>query len=165
MVRFIIIHINKQQNMSKKFTFQYGQIYYRFLSVFYFVKYQIYIPIWLDLLCILGILFLLMLLHLHSNMVRFIMKQSELHVRQNSRFTFQYGQIYYYSLSLLTHILEIYLHSNMVRFIISCYGVNSMYCLQFTFQYGQIYYRFLSVFYFVKYQIYIPIWLDLLFLP
>ena len=122
------------------FTFQYGQIYYitkRFKI--YFAR-EIYIPIWLDLLQLTRRDKKLSLTDLHSNMVRFIIMYN-LHIYSFSkRFTFQYGQIYYffraYSFPALFKIYipiwldlllqrrlckyrtTIYLHSNMVRFII-----------------------------------------------
>ena len=123
---------------------------------------SIYIPIWLDLLCLIYPLYSEFLLP----------------------FTFQYGQIYYGDkMSNGSNSYNIYipiwldllfktnnnqkhrrknLHSNMVRFIIQVQAGAPVKIEKFTFQYGQIYY--------VKHArahdntslIYIPIWLDLL---
>ena len=55
------------------------------------------------------------------------------------------------------------LHSNMVRFIIlNKAGINPL-MAEFTFQYGQIYYNRDRDFFTTALPIYIPIWLDLLF--
>ena len=169
---------------SLLFTFQYGQIYYRGRNAHIIYGKCIYIPIWLDLLCV-----------IHSP-DSYIM----------SRFTFQYGQIYYiminqnlydanviyipiwldllYFSNLITTITSANLHSNMVRFIIctDCYlfllfsylhsnMVRFIICLKqsvcrlfwsFTFQYGQIYYKGVELKRENATIIYIPIWLDLL---
>ena len=73
MVRFIIKQMEENNARRKRFTFQYGQIYYT-LQVLFLV---------------------LSVFDLHSNMVRFIIftrnKSSPFH----EPFTFQYGQIYY----------------------------------------------------------------------
>ena len=105
----------------------------------------------------------------------------------NFKFTFQYGQIYYptyfkrkFKANINLHsnmvrfiindrvdnnyIQEINLHSNMVRFIIQCYSKKSGRLRRFTFQYGQIYYTMLLKEKWQTQKIYIPIWLDLLFL-
>ena len=83
--------------MSDLFTFQYGQIYYREDNA---VRRRAY-----D--------------YLHSNMVRFIIKEGALiDEKQNN------------------------LHSNMVRFIIIQIQEINMSKFEFTFQYGQIYYSF-----------------------
>ena len=50
MVRFIISSENLQKAWAKKFTFQYGQIYYGESDYNVCKKIKIYIPIWLDLL-------------------------------------------------------------------------------------------------------------------
>ena len=145
----------------------------------------IYIPIWLDLLLQSKNQYLLKVLNLHSNMVRFIIDVNKYSVDYKLKFTFQYGQIYYAVyvdrmprsmfiyipiwLDLLCvfliqkNIQSNYLHSNMVRFIIDIIQQLFYFKIVFTFQYGQIYY---SLIIFVKsliLQIYIPIWLDLLF--
>ena len=59
--------------------------------------YSIYIPIWLDLLfsCIISLFS--PILNLHSNMVRFIIDSYIMTRGYIAIFTFQYGQIYYYS--------------------------------------------------------------------
>ena len=74
MVRFIISILNNGQPGSWKFTFQYGQIYYVRLAAQKFGLNIIYIPIWLDLLFTPSMLGNLLLLNLHSNMVRFIIQ-------------------------------------------------------------------------------------------
>ena len=52
MVRFIIPNGIGYCKASFEFTFQYGQIYYDYAFIFYLYYIAIYIPIWLDLLCI-----------------------------------------------------------------------------------------------------------------
>ena len=99
------------------FTFQYGQIYYLCCQFSSFYDFPIYIPIWLDLLYFLLLLSFLMLVHLHSNMVRFIIRIE--------------AEIKYW---------HKYLHSNMVRFIMFNISSLSRASNSFTFQYGQIYY-------------------------
>ena len=105
--------------------------------------------------------------------------------RSSTKFTFQYGQIYYF----LTYHKSIYLpqiyipiwldllfiiaptfqggatdlHSNMVRFIIIYDFPFPILNHLFTFQYGQIYYPFDFFRMESDIVIYIPIWLDLLF--
>ena len=102
-----------------------------------------------------------------------------------NKFTFQYGQIYYHipnasTLLVLCIYIPIWLdlllvfesplilrihnlHSNMVRFII-IYKIDlPPLTLKFTFQYGQIYYIFVWFVICNIVGIYIPIWLDLLF--
>ena len=101
-------------------------------------------------------------------------------------FTFHYGQIYYnfspnnvisssviyiplwLDLLLFTNenkIEEIAnLHSTMVRFIITTVSVSTSITSPFTFHYGQIYYAGIRDDEFLKAHIYIPLWLDLLFL-
>ena len=96
MVRFIIYHIRIDKSfvnliyipiwldllltkeeyikeLTNKFTFQYGQIYYKAEKNFQNILWKIYIPIWLDLLF--GI--------------------SKSFADGALIFTFQYGQIYY----------------------------------------------------------------------
>ena len=148
----------------KVFTFQYGQIYYFPFCHFLVLNYFIYIPIWLDLLCLLLTDLRLSNCHLHSNMVRFIIEKTTQYKEELQTiyipiwldllftvcpflsysafiFTFQYGQIYYYeSHRILQRILQD-LHSNMVRFIIFYFVIGKAWI----------------------YCIYIPIWLDLLF--
>ena len=144
MVRFIMDFLENPVNCIPPFTFQYGQIYYARDYRFFFISKIIYIPIWLDLLFLYLYLVHRKLFHLHSNMVRFIIRTSD---RLNSdilTFTFQYGQIYY-SISQSSNdvVSRIYipiwldlllncqieflqfvlnLHSNMVRFIIWLYA-------------------------------------------
>ena len=50
MVRFIIKVYNIKKRGRRKFTFQYGQIYYYYTMFEEDEKLEIYIPIWLDLL-------------------------------------------------------------------------------------------------------------------
>ena len=73
MVRFIIYIAYDEIVFSKKFTFQYGQIYYkeRLGNCLKNIK------------------------DLHSNMVRFIIPMESTITKMESKFTFQYGQIYY----------------------------------------------------------------------
>ncbi len=124
---------------------------------------MIYIPIWLDLLCLLLIGLLLSNCHLHSNMVRFIIKMETIKYRENATI---YIPIW---LDLLLIILsscstlQLDLHSNMVRFIMFTLNRSSPFQLPFTFQYGQIYYFYLEHIIVPHIRIYIPIWLDLLF--
>ena len=140
MVRFIITVGTKAQLVFRKFTFHYGQIYY-------------------------AIVFL--------------------RVSSSKAFTFHYGQIYYSRknfwkcrsdkiyiplwLDLLFfrffrhNFIYFYLHSTMVRFIIKI--ISSLFILSvlFTFHYGQIYYSYHISFSAFISEIYIPLWLDLLF--
>ena len=51
----------------------------------------IYIPIWLDLLFSSISSLLLYVLNLHSNMVRFIIPRDFKELNENNKFTFQYG--------------------------------------------------------------------------
>ena len=103
-------------------------------------------------------------MHLHSNMVRFIICASPITCSIPLSFTFQYGQIYYpfvkWSVGLgksiyipiwldLLFICRLfnsfwysYLHSNMVRFIILLNKNTINFNNAFTFQYGQIYYKY-----------------------
>ena len=52
---------------------------------------KIYIPIWLDLLCFYHIPRLMGHKYLHSNMVRFIIKNADKKDNTVTEFTFQYG--------------------------------------------------------------------------
>ena len=106
------------------------------------IKAGIYIPIWLDLLLN------PMIINIYLYFI----------------FTFQYGQIYYELLNSASVVESSDLHSNMVRFIIDDNSIIQIAKSQFTFQYGQIYYLFLSLYDFNQSQIYIPIWLDLLYI-
>ena len=95
MVRFIIRMIEDGWAEDEQFTFQYGQIYYCNDKIGCRKTYEIYIPIWLDLLFFYNNTNYIIKDDLHSNMVRFIIR---------CRY----------------HILlqQKNLHSNMVRFII-----------------------------------------------
>ena len=75
MVRFIIIHEVRLEFNKTTFTFQYGQIYYDGNYWIYNSNKAIYIPIWLDLLYVEQTINLLDKVHLHSNMVRFIISK------------------------------------------------------------------------------------------
>ena len=142
MVRFIMFNISSFSLVSISFTFQYGQIYYPSFAKPPAPFYEIYIPIWLDLL-------LNVRLHLLKNL---------------QKFTFQYGQIYYHTNSApVIGCIPIYipiwldllynigygkvkswtdLHSNMVRFIMLADYRAWANATEFTFQYGQIYYKY-----------------------
>ena len=140
MVRFIMFQVQKIINYKKKFTFQYGQIYYR---LFYNESTQtsaIYIPIWLDLL----------------------LPTSDDGGITIKEFTFQYGQIYYLMTAEDLSLIGQDLHSNMVRFIIDLSQEHVFTAEAFTFQYGQIYYLKREKNGKMEILIYIPIWLDLL---
>ena len=148
--------------MAITFTFQYGQIYYSIFLLSVSASKLIYIPIWLDLLYQQEQQAQQQVLHLHSNMVRFIIKSKSQQTKVKRGFTFQYGQIYYfyhfifspkiflftfqygqiyYIRNARTHARIIkHLHSNMVRFIIPVLGEPQAIPIRFTFQYGQIYY-------------------------
>ena len=77
--------------------------------------------------------------YLHSTMVRFIIGSDTKHGGKISRFTFHYGQIYYFCFLLL-----------FFPFV------------KFTFHYGQIYYKLFPLINQELTKIYIPLWLDLL---
>ena len=117
MVRFIINWTEARFFSIKEFTFQYGQIYYNWTEARFFSIDPIYIPIWLDLLLLHIDQIPLLCLHLHSNMVRFIIHSFPSPLDHFVKFTFQYGQIYY----------------NVHK---TKYNIR----ITFTFQYGQIYY-------------------------
>ena len=118
MVRFIMLNPACCKFCQNEFTFHYGQIYYANFRNSYGSAYQIYIPLWLDLLFV-----------------------SAIGVKiYDYLFTFQYGQIYYIIVIYMNYSKrEIYiplwldllyyrnihellekrnLHSTMVRFII-----------------------------------------------
>ena len=144
------------------FTFQYGQIYYYLDDAFTVREYVFYISIWLDLLWEDIYKSVHISYVLHSNMVRFIIKDNTIGNFYIFTFTFQYGQIYYmpqfsinfrcsgfyipiwldllYIYQLFLFLQKIILHSNMVRFIIFQKHMLEILIYFFTFQYGQIYY-------------------------
>ena len=144
-----------------KFTFHYGQIYYYFIIICCSRK-----------------------SHLHSTMVRFIIRLIDEQKFKDITFTFHYGQIYYDDVSFVNNIfcgiyiplwldllsialleaIEKYedLHSTMVRFIIQKFNFNFKLVKRFTFHYGQIYYFFIGGEVERDASIYIPLWLDLL---
>ena len=97
MVRFIISNYQTPFFLSDAFTFQYGQIYYFHTCQPFFFSFSIYIPIWLDLLFNIFDCIFSCFRYLHSNMVRFIICFSNDTEIFTSKFTFQYGQIYYYA--------------------------------------------------------------------
>ena len=185
MVRFIILQNDLRFTSLVRFTFQYGQIYYSLREETKNFRLQIYIPIWLDLLSCIIFIFIPFQKDLHSNMVRFIIFSERIASPRSSKFTFQYGQIYYYRdgyvsieqqyiyipiwLDLLYLFLKrfyeaiLHLHSNMVRFIILSHACSFSAEFQFTFQYGQIYYSVKKLTENRIMFIYIPIWLDLLY--
>ena len=139
MVRFIITTEAVKYNSLILFTFQYGQIYYKQLTIQSRDLNSIYIPIWLDLLYAQAVNIQTLQTNLHSNMVRFIIRQKGTSPSVPLSFTFQYGQIYY-----------------------ECLSISSISSHAFTFQYGQIYYVHYLYASAHKSIIYIPIWLDLL---
>ena len=163
MVRFIMLNPACCKFCQNEFTFHYGQIYYANFRNSYGSAYQIYIPLWLDLLFV-----------------------SAIGVKiYDYLFTFHYGQIYYiiviymnYSkreiyIPLWLDLLQIYLidvanndkdlHSTMVRFIIEDFIAFQKSKNLFTFHYGQIYYKSEAITEKLILKIYIPLWLDLLF--
>ena len=95
MVRFIMPISGIVKAEFDIFTFHYGQIYYTGALQTKDNLYNIYIPLWLDLLWLSHYLQRQVFFHLHSTMVRFIMSP-KCNFRYNlSSFTFHYGQIYY----------------------------------------------------------------------
>ena len=129
---------------------------------------HIYIPIWLDLLCVILIQKNIENCNLHSNMVRFIIKppyippmQSLGNLHSNMvRFIIEGVNKMYvcnnciyipiwldllYIAYIVAYTHKKNLHSNMVRFIMSSFTFKKSLFIKFTFQYGQIYYaRFTS---------------------
>ena len=95
MVRFIMRLFHNFIAKTDLFTFQYGQIYYAGIRDDEFLSAHIYIPIWLDLLCVVYKILESIWINLHSNMVRFIIVCSFFSQSSLFLFTFQYGQIYY----------------------------------------------------------------------
>ena len=163
MVRFIMEHRKLTKGEIMKFTFQYGQIYYKIQKKLDCLKIQIYIPIWLDLLLNTCALESMAQNNLHSNMVRFIIRHGRR--RRNIRIRIYipiwldllYIHAFFVPTRLLIYIpiwldLLYLLEALILKFFI-----------RFTFQYGQIYYQTRQYRYSLLYDIYIPIWLDLLF--
>ena len=99
MVRFIIETSTTEPLGTMGFTFQYGQIYYCVSLRKPVSEDNIYIPIWLDLLSAFTSAIAGVYCHLHSNMVRFIIKDFPYQFDKIPEFTFQYGQIYYNNIS------------------------------------------------------------------
>ena len=95
-------------------------------------------------------------------MVRFIIFYNAEDYTLICLFTFQYGQIYYNNYKEEQKEIKTDLHSNMVRFIIDLSQEHIFTAEAFTFQYGQIYYNNQLKTKDNLYNIYIPIWLDLL---
>ena len=138
MVRLEIIYPVKPSFPSCTFTFQYGQIRNYIIFFQFFLKFQIYIPVWLD----------------QKSVVLYRVQLYPL------KFTFQYGQIrndnfiiwmnfkediyipvwldQKYRKRLYIYTARKNLHSSMVRLeicnFVSCIVISS----RFTFQYGQI---------------------------
>ena len=129
-----------------------------------YIKKSIYIPIWLDLLLQIKQHLHILYLHLHSNMVRFIIETSTTEPLGTMGFKFQYGQIYYMTnLKTVDSTNTIYIPIWLdLLFLLLTH--NSSAPQIFTFQYGQIYYCVLHACVREYTKIYIPIWLDLLFL-
>ena len=75
MVRFIILPLPSRPRFSRAFTFHYGQIYYYLSALEFLIIKNIYIPLWLDLLFQLLYCLYPCPSHLHSTMVRFIIRQ------------------------------------------------------------------------------------------
>ena len=99
-------------------------------------SYNIYIPIWLDLLFKTNNNQKHRRKNLHSNMVRFIIGRDKTSIKQVVRI---YIPIWLDLLSasiLLSQLTEMYLHSNMVRFIIQVQAGAPVKIEKFTFQYG-----------------------------
>ena len=184
MVRFIIKSDNPQIKFSSRFTFHYGQIYYSLRRSGKRYDDEIYIPLWLDLLSKRREFKILISIHLHSTMVRFIILTRLNYFRNLILFTFHYGQIYYSQVvSVKSYVDYIYiplwldllfekyetegvfkknLHSTMVRFIIYRDDGFRDCDKKFTFHYGQIYYSQSGQHEQLLCCIYIPLWLDLL---
>ena len=95
MVIFIIKIHSPDSYIMSRFTFQYGYIYYPFVKWSIGLGKNIYIPIWLYLLCIRDIYRYILDLYLHSNMVIFIIIAYTTGYTNKKLFTFQYGYIYY----------------------------------------------------------------------
>ena len=142
------------------FTFQYGQIRKRLFSSWFWFKFFIYIPVWLDQKDFVVVLIITLLLHLHSSMVRLESPRTYLRWIRVVIFTFQYGQIRKICLSfeicwhcriyipvwldqkdilgILCLLTPDYLHSSMVRLEREIETKDITVLNLFTFQYGQI---------------------------
>ena len=95
-------------------------------------------------------------------MVRFIIINYNIETKRLYKFTFQYGQIYYYVELTGKPIMDIiYIPIWLDLLFANNYKVIQTWH-QFTFQYGQIYYHSAYVNEKDGVIIYIPIWLDLL---
>ena len=140
MVRFIIQNTKYFCLNKIIFTFQYGQIYYKYIKLS-----EIERP-----------------LYLHSNMVRFIMLPSIYSYQLLEGIYIPIWLDLLFRLHCIKRYRDSDLHSNMVRFIIPPSDFKSHILLVFTFQYGQIYYLCLHINNICRLFIYIPIWLDLL---
>ena len=86
---------SSSKRKRKLFTFHYGQIYYPSSRSVVSRQPSIYIPLWLDLLYISYISLATNSLNLHSTMVRFIIWKKLYTTSKEIIFTFHYGQIYY----------------------------------------------------------------------
>ena len=162
MVRFIINHEDGNIDYDSIFTFQYGQIYYFPETEAVNSSGPIYIPIWLDLLCICD-----KRRRLHSWIyipiwldLLFIIKNGIEYDSLGIYIPIWLDLLFMLKQKLITKCED--LHSNMVRFII--YYITDILesIFSFTFQYGQIYYASMDSQNPKRLNIYIPIWLDLL---
>ena len=117
MVRFIISLLAHNNSLHSTFTFQYGQIYYRPSAYCCEIFIAIYIPIWLDLLWLLSVFYFVHYCHLHSNMVRFIIKKR---LPTMLGVTDLHSNMVRFIIRLIPAVQLLFdnLHSNMVRFII-----------------------------------------------
>ena len=97
-------------------------------------------------------------------MVRFIIKMETKQYTKNKTIYIPIWLDLLYAKTLSTIFLFSNLHSNMVRFIIFAHSTYYHIYSSFTFQYGQIYYTLKHCLPFFFFLIYIPIWLDLLYL-
>ena len=141
MVRFIIPSYSFFNCSTKTFTFHYGQIYYIKLITDRIDTFDIYIPLWLDLLFFESIDFAFML-RIYIPLWLDLLSMRDISPAPNKyTFTFHYGQIYYSLLLIASLIILFYLHSTMVRFIMSMSFILSI----------------------IACSIYIPLWLDLLY--
>ena len=125
---------------------------------------KIYIPLWLDLLFAILTIRFIKKMNLHSTMVRFIILKI---IKIEKERLAIYIPLWLDLLQKKYYILEKHttnLHSTMVRFIILSETLDADSLRKFTFHYGQIYYAIQFERFYYKIAIYIPIWLDLLWL-
>ena len=86
------------------------------MIIMFFISF-IYIPIWLDLLCVYSMSFVFLTNYLHSNMVRFIMDLKPTKIANGNFIYIPIWLDLLYSLYSPLPIFASHLHSNMVRFI------------------------------------------------